>query len=154
MSSQISAGLLMFQRKPELQVFLVHPGGPFFKNKDEGAWSIPKGLIEKDENRLEAAIREFEEETGIKPEAQDFIPMGEIKQKGGKTVVAWAFESRFSETPEIKSNLFTMEWPPKSGQQQSFPEVDRAGFFDLKTANLKINTAQREFLERLKQKVR
>jgi len=148
-----SAGLLMFQRKPELRVFLVHPGGPFFRNKDNGAWSIPKGLIEEDEDRLEAAGREFEEETGIKPEAQDFIPLGKIKQKGGKTVFSWAFESRFSKNPEIKSNLFTMEWPPKSGQQQSFPEVDRAEFFDLETAKQKINTAQREFLERLKQNV-
>ncbi len=125
-----SAGLLMFRRrKDQLQVFLVHPGGPFWKNKDAGAWSIPKGEYGEKEDPLDAAKREFEEETGIKP-AGEFILLDQMKQPGGKIVSAWAVEGDCS-SKAIRSNTFSMEWPPKSGRQQEFPEVDRADWFSL-----------------------
>lgn len=143
-----SAGLLLFQRTPELKVLLVHPGGPFFVNKDLGIWSIPKGEIEEGEKSLDVAIREFEEETGSKPTSTDFTYLGEITQKNGKIVIAWAFEGEFD--PNLfKCNTFKMEWPPKSGQFQDFPEADRAEMFDIETAKLKINPAQVEFLVKL-----
>ena len=144
----LSAGLLMFrQRAGNLEVLLAHPGGPFWTNKDLGSWTIPKGLIEPAEEALAAAKREFEEELGVKPEGE-FLPLGQVKQKGGKTVVAWAFESDCEPTT-IKSNTFETEWPPRSGQWQTFPEVDRSAVFSIDEARTKINSAQAELLSRL-----
>jgi predicted NUDIX family NTP pyrophosphohydrolase len=148
--SRTSAGLLMYRKQGgNLQVLLVHPGGPFWRNKDTGAWSIPKGETADDEDLLEAARREFEEETGCRPSGS-LIPLTPVKQKSGKTVHAWAVEGEL-DPASIKSNTFTMEWPPKSGRHAEFPEVDRAGFFDLPTAKQKINPAQAAFLTQLEQ---
>jgi predicted NUDIX family NTP pyrophosphohydrolase len=145
---RLSAGLLMYREKDGvLQVLLAHPGGPYFAKKDEGAWTIPKGEPDEGEDLLAAARREFEEETGIKP-AGDFIPLKPIKQKGGKTVHAWAFQGDCDATA-IKSNTFTIEWPPKSGKRQDFPEIDRAGWFDLPTARIKIKAGQEAFINEL-----
>lgn len=153
---KISAGILLYRTQPELQVLLAHPGGPFWKNKDEGAWSIPKGLIEEDEqdNKRTAAVREFEEEINFRPDG-DFIELGSIQQKGGKVVFAWAIEGDLPTEDDfsIQSNTFTMEWPPDSGRQQEFPEIDRAAFFSADQAYQKINEAQRVFLDRLKEKI-
>jgi predicted NUDIX family NTP pyrophosphohydrolase len=143
-----SAGILVYRlikKKPE--VFLVHPGGPFWKNKDAAAWSIPKGEFEDDEPALKAAQREFEEETGIKPTGK-FIELQPVKQKSGKTVYAWALEAEIDPSI-IKSNLFEMEWPPKSGKKASFPEIDRADWFDMTTGKEKINAYQVPLLEQL-----
>jgi predicted NUDIX family NTP pyrophosphohydrolase len=149
-ASKTSAGLLMYRiEEDRTEVLLVHPGGPYFRSKDEGSWSIPKGEVEEAENLLEAAQREFREETGIRPTGP-FIRLRPVKQKGGKVVFAWAFEGD-CETSEICSNSFSMEWPPKSGRQVSFPEVDRADFFDLCTAKQKINRAQVSLLDDLEQ---
>ena len=146
--AKVSAGVLMYRFKAgHLEVLLAHPGGPFWTNKDLGAWTIPKGLVDEDEDQLAAARREFEEEIGTKPEG-DFFPLGEVLQKGGKTVVAWAFEGDL-DTTTITSNTFKKEWPPRSGQWQSFPEVDRAEFFSIAEAKTKINPAQAAFLSRL-----
>ena len=143
-----SAGLLLFKRRDgKVQVFLVHPGGPFWRKKDAGAWSIPKGEYEEGEDPLAAAKREFEEETGIKPQGK-FIALGEIKQPGGKVVSAWAFEGDCS-PKEIQSNTFSMEWPPKSGHKREFPEVDRADWFALDDARRRIVKGQIGFLDRL-----
>jgi predicted NUDIX family NTP pyrophosphohydrolase len=151
MASNISAGLLMYSRKKsKLKFFLVHPGGPFFVNKDLGYWGIPKGLTEGDEELLEAAKREFMEETGIKPEGK-FIPLGQITQKSGKTVHAWAFECEMDENVEINCNTFKMEWPPKSGKIKEFPEVDKGEFFTEEKAREKITSAQLPLIERLKE---
>jgi predicted NUDIX family NTP pyrophosphohydrolase len=148
--SRISAGLLMYRiRNGGIQVLLAHPGGPFFQNKDEGAWSIPKGEIEPEEDLLEAAQREFVEETGLKPSGP-FTALAAVKQKGGKIVHGWAFEDD-CEPGALVSNTFTIEWPPKSGQQVEFPEVDRAEFFDLDTARRKINSAQVSLIDELGQ---
>ena len=146
----LSAGLLMLQQAPDgaLQVFLAHPGGPFFARKDKGAWSIPKGLVEEGESPLQAALREFEEETGLIP-TPPFHPLGEVRQKGGKQVHAWAFEGSLPEGWRLASDTFEMEWPPRSGLTQSFPEIDRARFFDLDTAREKINAAQAAFIDRM-----
>lgn len=154
-SNDLSAGLLMFRLNPELEVYLVHPGGPFFKNKDEGFWTIPKGLIEEDEDPFQAAIREFIEETGIEPEVKkmDYLTLGKIEQKAGKVVHAWAFETERSNTPEPASNYFEMEWPPNSGNFQKFQEIDDAAFFKLEQASAKINEAQQTFLNRLENQV-
>ena len=140
-----SAGILLY-RKTSLAVefFLVHPGGPFFKNKDDGAWSIPKGEFDADEDPLTAARREFEEETGIALKGH-FLPLTPITQKGGKVVQAWAVEGDI-DSNNIKSNTFTIEWPPRSGKMQTFPEVDRAGWFNYDEAVKKINAAQVGFL--------
>ena len=147
--SNLSAGLLMFRIKGgEVQVFLVHPGGPFWLKKDEGAWSIPKGEVQENEPLLETAIREFEEEIGVSVKGE-FLELGSIKQRGGKTVHAWAFEGDYNESQPIKSNMFTMEFPPGSGKMREFPEIDKACFFDLEEAKRKINAAQVEFIERL-----
>lgn len=127
-------------REGKLQVLLAHPGGPLFKNKDEDTWTIPKGELEPDEDMLATAIREFEEETGIKPNGP-FAALQPIQQKGGKIVHAWAFEGDCDPT-KIVSNSFTMEWPPKSGRLMEFPEIDRADFFDVESAGRKIKAAQ------------
>ncbi|MFQ5722387.1 MAG: NUDIX domain-containing protein [Candidatus Aminicenantales bacterium] len=151
---KVSAGLLMYRfRSGQLQVFLVHPGGPFWAKKDEGAWSIPKGEIEENEVPLEAAIREFEEEIGIKP-GREFLDLGSIKQRGGKTVYAWAFAGDYDEAKPVKSNTFTLEFPPHSGKIREFPEIDKAAFFEVEEAKRKINSAQAEFIDRLEKMLR
>lgn len=144
----VSAGLLMFRKcDGQLQVLLVHPGGPFWRKKDEGAWSIPKGEYDETENPLEAAKREFEEETSIKPDGE-FIPLDAIRQGSGKVIKVWAFEANCS-PKTIRSNTFSMEWPPNSGHQQEFPEVDRADWFNLDDARKRIVKGQVGFLDRL-----
>jgi predicted NUDIX family NTP pyrophosphohydrolase len=149
---KISAGLLLYRtQNGALEFLLVHPGGPFWKNKDAGAWTIPKGEIGDNEDPLAAAIREFEEELGFKP-GGPFAELTSIKQKGGKVVHAWAFEGNCDPT-QIKSNTFSMEWPPRSGQQAEFPEADRAEFFNLELAKDKINEAQIPLLEELQRQV-
>ena len=148
---RVSAGLLMYRiHDGMLQVLLAHPGGPFFKNKDDGSWTIPKGEIEPGEDMLEAAKREFEEETGVTP-AGPFIPLTPITQKGGKIVRAWAFQGD-CDPSALVSNTFTMEWPPKSGRRMAFPEMDRAGFFDASAARRKIKAAQMALVEELQRK--
>jgi predicted NUDIX family NTP pyrophosphohydrolase len=134
-----------------LQVLLVHPGGPFFKNKDDGAWSIPKGEPETGEEFLEAATREFEEEIGDAPKGP-FIELTPVKQKGGKTVHAWGFEGN-CDLSSLGHSTFTMEWPPRSGRQMEFPEIDRAEFFDITTAKRKFNAGQVPLLDELEAKL-
>ena len=151
--SKTSAGILIFKKDPDLQVLLAHPGGPYWKNKDDGAWSIPKGLIEEDEDHQQAAVREFEEETGYLPKGT-FIPLGSIRQKGGKVVYAWAVEDDLPDDFRLQSNEFDMEWPPKSGKKESFPEIDRVMFFNEIEARKKINPAQSAFIDRLKQSLK
>lgn len=132
----------------DLEILLVHPGGPYFKNKDLGAWSIPKGEISSGKtDLLSEAIREFAEETGKTP-AGTFSPLGSVVLAGGKTIHAWAIEGNL-DNAIFKSNTFELEWPPNSGQIQNFPEVDKAEFFSLKKAKEKINPAQAEFIDRL-----
>ena len=144
-----SAGIVVFKRKDaRLEVLLVHPGGPLWKNKDTGAWSIPKGEPEEGEELLSAAQRELREEIGLEPKG-DFKDLGSIQQKGGKTVHAWAFEVDADMVVAQVSNSFELEWPPRSGKRQTFPEIDRAEFFSLEEAAIRINQAQRAFLERL-----
>lgn len=145
----ISAGLLMTRRRAGvLEVLLVHPGGPFFKNKDAGAWSIPKGMIEHaEEDLLSRAKIEFQEELGAPALADSFTPLGSVKQKGGKIVHAWTFTGDFEGPP--RSNNCRYEWPPRSGQWREFPEVDDARWFTVEAAREKINAAQVHFLERL-----
>lgn len=135
------------QREGHIEVLLVHPGGPFFANEDEGAWTVPKGLPEEGEDLLDAAKRELAEETGCSPEADRYHPLGEVKQKGGKVVVAWAFAGDL-DPDALESNTFELEWPPRSGKRRTFPEVDRAAWLDLDTARAKINPAQRPLLDR------
>jgi predicted NUDIX family NTP pyrophosphohydrolase len=136
------------QRKEELEVLLVHPGGPFFRKKDIGAWTIPKGEAAEGEDLLTRARTEFEEELGFAP-GGEWIDLGTVKQKGGKTVHAWAFAGDLDPTFRLASNTFEMEWPPRSGKTQQFPEIDRAEFFTLEEAKEKINVAQLAFLDRL-----
>lgn len=148
--SKTSAGLLMFRRTSGgLEVLLVHPGGPFFRNKDDGAWTVPKGEAAEDEDLVARAKLEFREELGIEPAGAELIDLGSVKQKGGKTVHAWAFEGTLPIEFVAKSNTFAMEWPPRSGRTQEFPEIDRAEFFAIETARAKINDAQIAFLDRL-----
>jgi len=139
----------MFRRwNDTLEVLLAHPGGPFFRKKDDGVWTIPKGEIEPGEDLLSRARTEFEEEVGI-PANGDWIDLGWIKQKGGKTVYAWAFEGNLPDPFQVCSNNFEMEWPPRSRTMQSFAEVDQACFFSLEEARLKLKAAQTPFLHRL-----
>lgn len=136
-----SAGILLYRKTgKEIEIFLVHPGGPFFKNKDAGVWSIPKGEFMVGEEPLAAAKREFQEETGHSING-NFVELAPVILKSGKKVYAWAIEGDI-DFEEIKSNLFEMEWPPKSGKMQSFPEIDRGEWFTADVATLKINTAQ------------
>ena len=130
-----------------LEVFLVHPGGPLWARKDEGAWSIPKGLVDEGEDRLEAAKREFLEETSIPP-TEPFIYLGDIRQRSGKRIYAWAFSGN-CDLSQMNSNTFTLEWPPKSGQMKEFPEIDKGEFFPIPDARRKIIQAQADFLDRL-----
>ena len=146
--AKISAGLLVYrQRSGRLEVFLVHPGGPFWAKKDLGAWSIPKGEVEPGQDELAEARRELREETGCEIDG-DVRPLTPIKQAGGKAVHAWAVAGD-CDAERITSNTFTMEWPPRSGRIQSFPEVDRAAWFDMPTARQKINSAQAALLDEL-----
>jgi predicted NUDIX family NTP pyrophosphohydrolase len=139
----------MFRRKADaLEVLLVHPGGPFFARKDEGAWTIPKGETVPGEDLLARAQIEFEEEVGLRPRGT-WIELGSITQRGGKTVHAWAFEGDLPESFKVKSNTFEIEWPPRSGKLKQFPEIDRAEFFGEEVARRKMNPAQVPFLDRL-----
>jgi predicted NUDIX family NTP pyrophosphohydrolase len=148
MAKKKAAGLVLYRfRGSELQVFLTHPGGPYWAKKDIGAWAIPKGEFEEDEDPLQAAKREFHEETGCTA-AGEFIPLTPVKQRGGKTVYAWAVEGD-CDADKITSNMFSMEWPPRSGKQSEFPEVDRAGWFTLEKAKEKIQPAQIALVEQL-----
>jgi predicted NUDIX family NTP pyrophosphohydrolase len=152
---KISAGLLMYRGTTEhsssVEILLAHPGGPFWKNKDDGAWTIPKGEVTPGEDLLAAAIREFTEETGLTP-APPFVPLGEIKHKSGKIVHVWAFRGD-CDPAQIRSNTFELEWPPKSGRTQEFPEIDRALFYDLAAARQKILVSELPLLDRLSELV-
>lgn len=139
--SKESAGIILYRfSNGSLEIFLVHPGGPFWKNKEPGAWSIPKGELEENEDPFEAAKREFKEETGFTLNG-NFIALTPVKLKSGKKVFAWATEGNIN-PDEIRSNLFEIEWPPRSGQKQKFPEIDKAGWFTLNHAKEKINQGQ------------
>ena len=143
-----SAGILLYRlRDGELQVFLAHPGGPFWARKDDGAWTIPKGEIGDGEDPFEAAKREFAEETGLVLEGE-FVALTPIQQKAGKTVLAWATEGD-CDAAAIRSNLFSMEWPPKSGKQAEFPEIDRAAWFNIEEARTRLLASQLPFLDQL-----
>jgi len=145
---KLSAGILMYRRAGiSLQLFLVHPGGPFWANKDDGAWSIPKGLFEEGEDPLVAAKREFQEETGFVPDGQ-FVELGEFKQPGGKRIHAWSVEGD-CDPSSLTSNVFSMEWPPRSGVVQQFPEVDRGAWLDPAVALRKVHKGQRAIIEQL-----
>jgi len=147
-----SAGLLMFRRRGEiLEVFLVHPGGPLWAKKDLGAWSIPKGEYSNGEDALTTARREFEEETGIRPEGK-LIPLTDITQRSGKLVKVWAFEGD-CDPSKLHSNTFTMEWPKKSGMMQEFPEIDRGAWFPIDVAGTKLLAGQIGFLDQLASKL-
>jgi predicted NUDIX family NTP pyrophosphohydrolase len=146
---RLSAGLLMYRiQDGHLQVCLAHPGGPFYAREDDGYWTIPKGEPDPDEDLLEAAKRELEEETGIVPN-RPFIPLTPVKQKGGKVVHAWAFEGDLADGQAVVSNKFSLEWPPKSGRQMQFPEIDRAEFFDVSEAKRKVKVAQEALIDEL-----
>ncbi len=144
-----SAGLLLFRRSAAgFEVLVVHPGGPFWARKDLGAWSLPKGEYDDDEDPAVCARREFAEELGTAPPDGELLDLGEVRLKSGKVVVAWAVEGDL-DTAEIVSNTFETEWPPRSGRRQSFPEVDRAEWFGPDEARAKLNPAQAEFVDRL-----
>ncbi|HXX84765.1 MAG TPA: NUDIX domain-containing protein [Casimicrobiaceae bacterium] len=148
MPKRISAGILLYRvRAGTVEVFLVHPGGPYWQRKDGGAWSIPKGELEEGADALETALREFQEETGSRPEGE-FISLAPLKQPSGKLVYAWTLRGDI-DASSIRSNTFTMEWPPRSGQRQEFPEVDRGEWFVMAAAREKILPGQRGFLEQL-----
>ena len=151
--SRQSAGLLLYRRTAmALEVFLVHPGGPFFANKDRGAWTIPKGEYDETEEPLEAAKREFAEETGF-PVGNHFLPLGKIKQAGGKVVTAWAFEGD-CDPARLASNTCTIEWPPRSGRRLEIAEVDRGSWFSIAQAGDYIKSTQSPFLDRLAEALR
>ncbi len=144
-----SAGLLVFRRRPAgAEVLLGHMGGPFWARRDQRAWSIPKGEYEPDERPHDAARREYEEELGLPPPAGDPIPLGEVRQAGGKTVTAWAIEGDVDPT-HVVPGTFDLEWPHGSGRMRAFPEVDRVAWFDVSTARTKIVAAQEQLLDRL-----
>ena len=147
-----SAGILLYKlEQKELRVLLVHPGGPFWTNKDEGAWTIPKGELDENEDELSAAIREFKEETGISLSGQ-FIALTPVKQKSGKLIVAWALEGDMNPA-KLTSNTFEVEWPPRSGKKKSFPEIDKAEWFTPQNAVQKINPAQVALITELEEKL-
>lgn len=149
MVGKISCGLLMYRVRRELEVLLVHLGGPFWAKKDQGAWFIPKGEMEPGEEALAAALREFEEETGLRPMGP-FQELGAVKHKSGKTVLAWAFQGDW-DTSSLKSNTFSLEWPPRSGRFVECPEVDRAQFFTVEEAEIKVHPVELALVERLRQ---
>lgn len=155
MRSRVSAGIVLYRIRNGLEVFIAHPGGPLFAHKDDGHWSIPKGEVEPDEDLLVTAIREFEEEIGLAIDPQsEFIPLGAIRQKGGKIVHGWAVRGEWPENRPIQSNTFTLEWPPGSGRTREFPEVDRAEFFPVLEAKRKLKPAQLPLIERLEEALR
>ena len=144
---KISAGFLMYRtNKDELEIFLVHHGGPYWENQDLGAWSIPKGIVERNESLLEGAKREFEEETGIKPEGE-FLYLGEVKEKSGKIIHAWAFEKDWNGT--LRENIISIEYPIDSGIRIKIPEIDDGAFFNHENAREKIDPCQKHFIKRL-----
>jgi predicted NUDIX family NTP pyrophosphohydrolase len=144
-----SAGLLLYRTdRGAIEVLLVHPGGPLWASKDLGAWSIPKGEYQQGEEPLAVALREFQEETGHPPPQGSLVELGAVRQRGGKVLTAWAAAGDL-DAAAITSNSFTMEWPPRSGRRQAFPEVDRAGWFDPETAREKLIGAQGELIDRL-----
>lgn len=148
---KVSAGILLYRRREGLEVLLVHPGGPFWAKKDLGAWSIPKGEVAEGEEARATAVREFEEETGRAIEGH-LEPLEAVRQAGGKIVHAWAVEGEL-EPEEIRSNTFTIEWPPRSGKQREFPEIDRAEWFALEQARRKILPGQLPLLDELQHRV-
>jgi predicted NUDIX family NTP pyrophosphohydrolase len=150
---KISAGILMYRvQENVLHVFLAHPGGPYWTNKDIGAWSVPKGLPGHEEDLLSAAKREFEEETGFRTSGS-FVPLTPVKQKSGKVIHAWAVEGECNPA-EFRSNLFSMEWPPRSGKQMEFPEIDRAEWFEIAEAKKRIQPGQLPLLLELQEKIK
>jgi predicted NUDIX family NTP pyrophosphohydrolase len=154
-SPNVSAGLLLFRRVAPagaLELFLAHPGGPFWAHRDDGAWTLPKGVVNAGEDLLAAARREFEEETGLRP-AGPFLPLGSVRQRAGKTVHAWAWEGD-ADPARVTSNSMRTEWPRGSGQWLTFPEVDRCAWFDPGVARVKLNPAQAEFVDRLEAALR
>jgi predicted NUDIX family NTP pyrophosphohydrolase len=149
MAARQSAGILLHRAGPDgPEVLLVHPGGPFWRKRDAGAWSIPKGEHEPGEDALACAVREFEEETGSSVAGAELASLGEVRQRGGKLVAAWAAAGDV-DAEAVRSNTFEMEWPPRSGRMQEFPEVDRAAWFGLDEARERINPAQAALLDRL-----
>lgn len=152
MAKRISAGILLYRfRDGTLEVFLIHPGGPYWHGKDAGAWSIPKGELEEGDDELAAAQREFEEETGSRVSGE-FLPLEPLRLKSGKIIHAWAVRGDI-DASAIRSNAFSMEWPPRSGRQQEFPEVDRGGWFTMEKAREKIHPGQQGFLDQLKERI-
>lgn len=148
-----SAGILLYRRKGnDIEVLLGHPGGPFWKNKDKGAWSVPKGEYDADEDPLAAACREFQEETGQAVPDGERLALGDMKRKDGKVITVWAIEGQIDEI-HIMSNSFEVEWPPKSGRLQAFPEIDRAVWFPLAAAPAKMHQGQAVFIERLAERL-
>jgi predicted NUDIX family NTP pyrophosphohydrolase len=148
-----SAGILLYRRRDgEVEVLLVHPGGPLWAKRDLGAWSIPKGEYMPGEDPLAVALREFGEETGQAPPEGDLVELGEVRQRGGKVVTAWAAPGDL-DPAAVTSNTFTLEWPPRSGTRREFPEVDRADWFDLATARDKLLAAQAELVDRLQERL-
>jgi predicted NUDIX family NTP pyrophosphohydrolase len=145
--AQISAGLLLYRRRAELELFLVHPGGPFWARKDEAGWSIPKGVIEPEEDYAAAARREFAEEVGAVPSG-DLLPLGSFRGSGGKTVVAFALEGDF-DPAKLVSNLIEIDWPPRSGKKLTIPEVDRAAWFGPDEARIRLHVGQRPIVDAL-----
>jgi predicted NUDIX family NTP pyrophosphohydrolase len=145
---KISAGLLMYRDiDPNLEVLLVHPGGPYWQRKDDGVWTFPRGEVEPGEDYLAAAIREFGEETGWQPQGP-YLSLGEARLRSGKTVHGWAFRASY-DPASLRSNQFEIEWPPKSGRRMQFPEIDRAGFFTVPEARKKMRSSELLFLDRL-----
>ena len=147
MPKKVSAGILLYRRRDDLEVFLVHPGGPFWAKKDLGAWSLPKGELDEREDALAAAMREFTEETGL-PIRGEFRSLQPHRQPSGKTIVAWAVEGD-CDPADVRSNRFSMEWPPRSGKQREFPEVDRAAWFSIAEARRRIVAGQAAFIDQL-----
>ena len=145
---RVSAGILMYRRTRTLEVMIAHPGGPFWQNRDRGAWSIPKGLLHPGERPFDGARREFAEETGLHLPEAGFVPLGSVRQGSGKVVHAWAIEGD-ADTDQLVSNSFTMEWPPGSGRSAEFPELDRFIWATPDVARAKLNRAQRAFVSRL-----
>lgn len=149
MASKRSAGILLYRlRSGEPEVLLVHPGGPFWAKKDDGAWFLPKGELQENEEPVSAARREFAEELGTEPPAGELLELGTVKNKSGKLIYAWGLAGDF-DTATLRSNTVTIEWPPRSGQQREIPEVDRAQFFGVPEAMVKMHAAEQPFLERL-----
>ena len=149
--AEISAGLLAFRRRNQLEVLLAHPGGPFWAKKDDGAWTVPKGVAEPGADLLSTARREFKEETNLTA-AESLMPLTPVKQKSGKAVLVWAFEADL-DLAAFASNTFELEWPPKSGRKQNFPEIDRIAYFALPIAMVKIIAYQQPLLRDLERRI-